>query len=80
MFRLIYHNFSQDLLLDLSLNEALSLSDDFFYLLFHNLDLVLMVHLLGHLFDLVYNRPYRHISVCLNLNWNLFVVDKMLGL
>lgn len=76
-FCFIYHNLSQNLFLYLFLDKFFSL----FYYLFDPfpkyLDLMLVMHFFSHFLYLINNCSHWHISICLDLNWNLFVMNEM---
>lgn len=76
---LIYDYFPKNLFLNLFLDKLLCLSYDFLYFLPDDFHFMLMVYLLCYLFNLVHDSSNRHISICLHFNWNLFVMNKMLG-
>lgn len=76
-FGLIHNYFSKNLFWNLFLNKMLGFIDNFFNFFLNNLDLSLMMNFFFNFFNLINKGTNRYISIGLNFNRNLFVVNVM---
>jgi hypothetical protein len=76
----IDYNFSQDFLFNFLFNVSLGLSDNFFQLFTNHLYADCLFNFFIDFFQLIKDTSDRHVSVSLDFNWNLFVVNVVLWL
>jgi len=77
-FSFIDNDFSENFFFYLSFDILLSFFDDFLDFFPYNFNFLLVVNLLLNFLNLIDKASYWHISVGLNFNWDLFIVNVVL--
>ena len=78
-YRLIDNNLPQNFLLHFPFNKLFILFDNLLNHLSKDLNFRLMMNFFSNFFNLIDYGSNWYISICLNLYWNLFIMNDVLG-